>query len=100
MFSFSPRDSDKGRVDFIKYTFIVLVMIFVVILYVWQNIEAMKLKMFQRKSVMYKKELIKQRDRFFYEIERYKRPALIDDYAEKNGLRKAVKDEVVRIDIE
>ena len=48
----------------------------------------------------YKKELVKQRDRLLYEIERYKRPELVDDYAEKNALRKATRDDVVVIELE
>ncbi len=92
--------NNRPKADFVKYTIIVLAMIFVVILYVWQNIEVMNLKMYHRKSVEYKKELVKQRDRLLYEIERYKRPELIDDYAEKNGLRKATRDDVVLINIE
>ncbi|MDA3899834.1 MAG: hypothetical protein PF637_04870 [Spirochaetes bacterium] len=96
----SGEENQRSKVDFVKYTFIVITMIFVVILYVWQNIEVMKMKMYHRKSIEYTKELVKQRDRLLYEIERYKRPEVIDNYAEVNGLRKASRGDIVRIDID
>jgi hypothetical protein len=70
-------------------------MIFFVILYVWQNIEVMQLKMHYEKSVTYKKELIKRRDRLLYDIERYKRLGLIEEFAEQKGLRKIKPNDAV-----
>lgn len=73
-------------------------MIFLVILYVWQNIEVMQMKMHYEKSIEYKKELIKKRDRLLYDIERYKRLSLVEAYAEQNGLRRMAPGDAVMIE--
>lgn len=83
--------------DLVRYTVLVMVMIFFVILYVWQNIEIMQMKMQYDKSVEYKKELIKRRDRLLYDIERYRRLSLVEAYAEQNGLRRMTPNDAVRI---
>ncbi len=95
LFDFNNRHED--RPDFVRYTILVVVMIFFVILYVWQNIEVMQTKMYYEKSIEYKKELIKKRDRLLYDIERYKRLGLIEAYAEQNGLQRMGPENAVRI---
>lgn len=86
--------------DFVRYSLIVVGMIIFVILYVWQNIEVMKLKMYYNKSVLYKQELVKKHDRLIYEIERYRRFDLIDAYAEQQGMRRMRKEDAVRIKVD
>ena len=58
-----------------------------VVLYVWQNIEIVQIEM-QCKELSDKEgQLVKERDRLLYEIERFRRMDVIEDYARKNGLR-------------
>ena len=58
-----------------------------VILYVWQNIEIVTIEM-QCKSLSNKEsQLVKDKDRLLYEIERYRRMDVVEDYARKNGMR-------------
>ncbi len=70
-----------------KYFLIAFVMVVFVILYVWQNIEVMKIKMEYNQSLEEEKELIKRNDRLRYEIERYKRMDLIEANAGRYGMR-------------
>lgn len=70
-----------------KYFLIALAMILFVILYVWQNIEVMKIKLEYSEALEKEKELIKMNDRLRFEIEKYKTMDLIEAYAERYGLR-------------
>jgi hypothetical protein len=71
-----------------KYFLIAFVMVIFVILYVWQNIEVMKIKMEYNQSLEEEKELIKRNDRLRYEIEKYKRMDLIEANAGRYGMRR------------
>jgi hypothetical protein len=58
-----------------------------VVLYVWQNIEIVKIEM-QYKALSGKEsQLVKDKDRLLYEIERFRRMDVVEDYARKRGLR-------------
>jgi hypothetical protein len=70
-----------------KYFLIAFVMVIFVILYVWQNIEVMKIKMEYSQSLEVEKEFIKRNDRLRYEIEKYKRMDLIEANAGRYGMR-------------
>ena len=74
-------------------------MIFFVILYVWQNIEAMKIKMDYRKELSAEKQLIKENDRLRFEIEKYKRADLIDKYAAQTRMREITPNDFEVIDL-
>jgi hypothetical protein len=71
-----------------RYFLIAFVMIIFVILYVWQNIEVMKIKLEYSEALDKEKELIKRNDRLRFEIEKYKTMDLIEAYAERQGMRK------------
>jgi hypothetical protein len=62
------------------------VIIFVV-LYVWQNIEVMKMKMEYRRGVRIEKQLVKENDRLRGEVERMRKMDRIEKYAQGAGLR-------------
>ena len=47
----------------------------------------MKMKMECRNAAEIEKQLIKKNDRYRYEIEKYKRMAFIERYAEENGMK-------------
>ncbi len=75
-------------------------MIVFVILYVWQNIEIVKIEIIYRNLKNRERQLVKDNDRLLYEIERYRRMDVMEEYARKKGLRKILpKDfEVLVID--
>ena len=75
-------------------------MIVFVILYVWQNIEIVKIEIIYRNLKNRERQLVKDSDRLLYEIERYRRMDVMEEYARKKGLRKILpKDfEVLVID--
>lgn len=75
-------------------------MIVFVILYVWQNIEIVKMEIIYRNLKSRERQLVKDNDRLLYEIERYRRMDVMEEYARKKGLRKILpKDfEVLVID--
>ncbi len=58
-----------------------------VILYVWQNIEVVQIDMKNRVLSRAAAQLAKDNDRLLYEIERYRRMEVVEDYARKNGFR-------------
>jgi hypothetical protein len=74
-------------------------MILFVILYVWQNIGVMKIKMDYRKGIGIERELAKENDRLRYEIERYKITDLIERYAASRGMRELTPDDFEVIDL-
>ena len=77
-----------------KYFFIAGVMIIFVILYVWQNIEVVRMKMEYNTALQREEQLIKINDRLRYEIERYKRMELIDAYAAQSGMRALMPEDI------
>jgi hypothetical protein len=58
-----------------------------VILYVWQNIEIVKIGMKYDTLAAQERRLINDNDRLQYEIERYRRIDLVEERARKNGFR-------------
>ena len=70
-----------------KYMVIIFSMSLFVILYVWQNIEVVQIKMRNRALSRAAGELAKDNDRRLYEIERYRRMEAVGDHARKNGYR-------------
>ena len=63
-----------------------LIMLFV-ILYVWQNIGVMKIKMEYQNLRRMEMEMIRKNDRLRYEIERFRRMEVVENYAQKNGMK-------------
>ena len=55
---------------------------------IWQNIEFMKMKIDYSRYISVEKKLVKNIDRYIYEIERYKRVPLIENIAKNQGLKK------------
>jgi hypothetical protein len=58
-----------------------------VILYVWQNIEIMKIELEHKNLLNREKQLVRDNDYLLYEIELYRRMDVIQDFARKNGLK-------------
>ncbi len=56
------------------------------VLYVWQNISVMRVKMECRAGSRKEAELMKKNDRLLYEIERLRRIDLVERYAARNGM--------------
>ncbi len=75
------------RSNIFRYTTVVLVVIVFVIMYVWQNIEVMRMKMSYRETRSQEIELIKKNDRLRYEISKLNRLDAIREYAGRKGLR-------------
>ena len=71
-----------------------------VILYVWQNIEITKIELEHKNLLNREKQLVRDNDYLLYEIERFRRMDVIQDFARKNGLRPILPDdfEVMIID--
>ncbi len=73
-----------------KYFSIAFLLTMFVILYVWQNVEVMKIRMDFRRLNRTTQELTTENDRIRYDIERYRRLELIAKRAEDQG-RKIMK---------
>ncbi len=58
-----------------------------VVLYVWQNIEIVKIEMEYKSLAGKESQLVKEKDRVLYEIERFRRMDVVEDYARKRGMR-------------
>ncbi|HOT46295.1 MAG TPA: hypothetical protein PLM53_16145 [Spirochaetota bacterium] len=77
-----------------KYMVIIFSMSLFVILYVWQNIEVVQIKMRNRALSRAAAELAKDNDRRLYEIERYRRMEAVEEHARKNGYRAMLPGDV------
>jgi hypothetical protein len=84
----------------VKYFAIIFFMSLFVVAYVWQNIEIVQIEMQYKKLADTRKRLVRERDRLLYEIERFRRMDVIEEYARKNGLRPVVPGDfdVVKVD--
>ena len=71
----------------IKYFGLVFFMVLFMVLYVWQNIEMMWLKMDYNKVLGAEKYLVIENDRLRYEIEKFRRLDVIIRKAEESGMR-------------
>ena len=63
-------------------------MVLFVVIYVWQNIDMMRMKIDYEKALRTEKQLIKDNDRLRYEIEKFKSMDVIIKYAEENGMKR------------
>ncbi len=71
-----------------------------VVVYVWQNIEMMKLKMDYRRLVNSAKEAAESNDKLKYEFERLRNFTRIESNADKNGVREIGPADLVVIKID
>ena len=71
----------------IQYVLMAFIMMVFIVLYVWQNISVMKIKMELRADTAGEMELVKINDRLLYEIERFRRLDLVEHYALRTGLK-------------
>ncbi|MBP7584952.1 MAG: hypothetical protein KBA61_13000 [Spirochaetes bacterium] len=72
----------------IRFAGIAGCVILFVVLYVWQNISMMKIKMECRNGSLKEMELMKKNDRILYEIERYRRIDIVENRAIQAGMRR------------
>ncbi|MBP7738109.1 MAG: hypothetical protein KA369_19190 [Spirochaetes bacterium] len=68
-----------------------------VILYVWQNIEVVQIEMKNRSLSRSAGQLVKERDRLLYEIERCRAMDAVEDHARKNGYRAILPGDIKTI---
>ncbi len=59
-----------------------------VILYVWQNITVMKIKMNYRRALAQEVELRKKNDVLRFQIEQYRRAEVIEEYAKRMNMKR------------
>ncbi len=85
----------ENREGVIKYIGIVTGVILLVVLYVWQNIEVMKMKMAYRENMAIEKRLVKENDRLRAEIERYRRVDVAERYARSRGMRELTPADII-----
>ena len=57
-------------------------------MYVWQNIEVMKIKLERKELVKVERRIINYNDKLKYNIERYKRSEVIEKYSRERGLKR------------
>ncbi len=79
----------------IKYFGIVTGVIIFVLLYVWQNVEVMKMKMAYRENAAVEKRLLMENDRLRAAIERYRRVDVAERYARLNGMRELRPSDII-----
>lgn len=89
---------EPGGKEYIKYFFIVIMMISLVIVYVWQNIEVMKMQMDYKHAVKLQKKLIKENDSLMYEIEKYRSFERIEIFSEENGLKELEYNDIIIVE--
>ncbi|MBN1499202.1 MAG: hypothetical protein JW982_03550 [Spirochaetes bacterium] len=96
MFRYRP-DIEAENGFFVKYSLFVMIMIILVVVYVWQNVEVLKMKIAYADAVEKQKRIIVSNDYLVYEIEKLKRIDLVEAIAVENGLTEVQYDDVVVI---
>jgi hypothetical protein len=91
----SPAD----RREAVKFIGIVVFMILFVILYIWQNVEVMKIKMNYGKEAEVEAGLIRQNDHLRYEIETFRRMNVIEEYARSRGMHALTPGDIEVVDL-
>jgi hypothetical protein len=71
-----------------------------VTLYVWQNIEILKIEFQYQQLSDTEQRLVRDKDQLLYEIERYRSMNAIREYARRNGLKELLPEDfgVVKLD--
>ena len=85
----------ENREGVIKYFGIVTGVIIFVLLYVWQNVGVMKMKMAYRENAAVEKRLLMENDRLRAAIERYRRVDVAERYARLNGMRELRPSDII-----
>jgi len=83
-----------------KYFSIVLIICIFVILYVWQNIEMMKMRSDYKKLIRTEKELYTVNDKLKLELERLKNFNRVEAFADRNNLKRIGSEDIIAIKIE
>ncbi len=71
-----------------KYFMVVLMMSVFVLLYVWQNIEVMRMKMDYRKLIRVEHDLTEENKRYTAELERLRNFRTVENAAAGKGVRR------------
>ncbi|MCX7679862.1 MAG: hypothetical protein N2316_11690 [Spirochaetes bacterium] len=74
----------------------ILLMAFVIV-YVWQNISMMKLRMECKRAIEKERELYKEHDMLLYEIEKRRKIDVVEGIAQKKGMKRIAPHDVMRI---
>ncbi len=78
----------------VRYLAMAACIIVFVILYVWQNITVMKIKMNYRRALAQEIELRKKNDSLRFEIEQYRRAEVIEEYAKRMNMKRITAADV------
>ncbi|OHD71020.1 MAG: hypothetical protein A2W19_08375 [Spirochaetes bacterium RBG_16_49_21] len=62
-------------------------------LYVWQNIEIMKIGLQYQKLSDIEEQIVKDNDHLRYEIELYRRMEVVQDYARRRGFKPVLPED-------
>jgi len=81
----------------IRYLIIALSVILFVILYVWQNVEITKIKIMYKNVLKEERELTNRNDRLRFEIEKLRKPEIIEKKAADLGMRDLDHDDFITI---
>ncbi len=77
-----------------KYFSVAFLLTICVILYVWQNVEVMKMRMEYRKLNRASQSLVVENDRLRFEMERYRRIEILEKRGAAQGMKKIVPGDV------
>ncbi len=72
----------------VHFAFVAFLVMLFVVLYVWQNISMMKIRMECRDRVKKERELFKEHDRLLYEIERRRSIDVVEEIALGRGMKR------------
>ena len=80
-----------------KYFSIVVIMGIFVLLYVWQNVEMMKMRSDYKRLIRTEKELSAVNDKLKFELEKLRNFNNIETYANKNNLKRLGAEDFIVI---
>ena len=78
----------------IRYFLIVLMLVVFVLLYVWQNIEIIKITMDFRTLAKSEKNLLVERNRLLHDIEKLTQHRAMGEFGQRNQYRRILKGDV------
>ena len=90
---------DEGSRSYVAYFVLVLGIFIFVMLYVWQNVEVTKLKMEYRKLLKKQETMVKENDRFLYDIERSRQFDYLDRSAASQGMKKVTPKDFETVEV-
>ena len=90
---------DSNERGILGYFIVALGGLAFVMLYIWQSVEVTKIRLDYKKLLKIQEQLVKEHDKFTYDIEMIRAGIVNNKEAEKRGMRRMVPSDYERIEV-